>query len=235
MKIVLCDDDIRFIKQFECSLREEFRKRSVAAEIVSASSGAHALRELTAAPTDVLFLDIDMPVMNGFSVAEELAHMENKPLIIFLSSMEHLVYRSFAFQPFWFLRKSHMEDLADAIDKLLQVLSDRQEYYTVVTSGSNIRIQVSDIVYFDSEGHYITVHTTSREIRFRARMADVEHELAQCAFVRCHIGYLVNCRFIQICTKNELVLTTGQRIPVSRAKAEETQSMFMSYMRSLRP
>lgn len=235
MRIVLCDDDMRFLKQFECKLQEELQNRSVHTEIILSSSGVDALRELTAAPTDVLFLDIDMPVMNGFSVAEELAHMENKPLIIFLSSMEHLVYRSFAFQPFWFLRKSHMEDLSDAIDRLLQVLSDRQEYYTVVTGGSNIRIQVSEIVYFDSDGHYVTVHTTTREIRFRARMIDVEHELAQCAFVRCHVGYLVHCRFIQICNRTELVLTTGQHIPVSRAKAEETQSMFMSYMRSLRP
>ena len=45
----------------------------------------------------MLFLDIDMPEKDGFSVAEELTAMPSKPLIIFLSGMEDLVYQSFAF------------------------------------------------------------------------------------------------------------------------------------------
>ena len=107
MRIILCDDDTAFTQVFEKRLLTVFKKYGITPEIVSAHTGVEALREITRRPTDVLFLDIDMPEKDGFSVAEELSAMPSKPLIIFLSGMEDLVYQSFAFQPFWFLdRKS---------------------------------------------------------------------------------------------------------------------------------
>ena len=106
MRIILCDDDTAFTQVFEKRLLTVFKKYGITPEIVSAHTGVEALREITRRPTDVLFLDIDMPEKDGFSVAEELTAMPSKPLIIFLSGMEDLVYQSFAFQPFWFLAAS---------------------------------------------------------------------------------------------------------------------------------
>lgn len=176
-----------------------------------------------------------MPQQDGFSVATELTAMENKPLIIFLSSLDHLVYQSFAFQPFWFLRKSHLEDLPTIIEKLLHLLSSQQIQYTINVNGNNISISLSDISYFESDGHYIIAHMNEKTIRFKSRMSDIENELKPYSFIRCHIGFLVNCRFIKICSRTSITLITGQVIPISRAKAEETQTIFMKYMRSLRP
>ena len=79
---------------FEKRLLTVFKKYGITPEIVSAHTGVEALREITRRPTDVLFLDIDMPEKDGFSVAEELSAMLSKPLIIFLSGMEDLVYQS---------------------------------------------------------------------------------------------------------------------------------------------
>ena len=111
MRIILCDDDTQFMQSFSKQLFSILQKHGVIPKVILTHTGLDALREITHQPTDVLFLDIDMPQQDGFSVATELTAMENKPLIIFLSSLDHLVYQSFAFQPFWFLRKSHLEDL----------------------------------------------------------------------------------------------------------------------------
>lgn len=235
MRIIVCDDDRAFAQAFVKQLNTILAQQDAAAEILISDSGRQALREMSRVPTDVLFLDIDMPEMNGFSVAEVLAGMENKPLVIFLSSLEHLVYQSFAFEPFWFLRKAHLEDLPQAVDKLRRALSERQTYYTITVNGSNIRAPLCDILFFESEGHYITAHLKTQSIRFKARLGDIEKALQHHAFVRCHIGYLVNCRFIEVCSRTGLVLTNGQQLPVSRAKAEQTQAAFMSYMGSVRP
>ena len=72
MRIILCDDDTAFTQVFEKRLLTVFKKYGITPEIVSAHTGVEALREITRRPTDVLFLDIDMPEKNGFSVAEEL-------------------------------------------------------------------------------------------------------------------------------------------------------------------
>ena len=137
MRIILCDDDTVFTQVFEKRLLTVFKKYGITPEIVSAHTGVEALREITRRPTDVLFLDIDMPEKDGFSVAEELSAMPSKPLIIFLSGMEDLVYQSFAFQPFWFLRKTHLEELPQVIEKMLQILNSRQIHYTVTMNGSS--------------------------------------------------------------------------------------------------
>ena len=176
-----------------------------------------------------------MPDQDGFSVANELMKMRTKPLIIFLSSLDHLVYQSFAFQPFWFLRKTHLEDLPMVLEKMTKVINNTKVHYTATINGSNISIPISEIFYFESEGHYIIAHRNGSKLRYKARISDIERELSRYFFVRCHVGYLVNCRFIQICSRTTLTLTTGQVIPVSRAQAAETQSAFMTYMRSLRP
>ena len=63
-----------------------------------------------------------------------------------------------------------------------------------------------------------------KTIRFKSRMSDIENELKPYSFIRCHIGFLVNCRFIKICSRTSITLITGQVIPISRAKAEETQN-----------
>ncbi len=161
--------------------------------------------------------------------------MPSKPLIIFLSGMEDLVYQSFAFQPFWFLRKTHLEELPQVTEKMLQLLNSRQIHYTVTMNGSSTRIPSTEIAYFESQGHYIVVHYNEKSLRFKARMSDIETALSKYFFVRCHVGYLLNCRFVQICSRTSVTLTDGTVLPVSRAKAEETQTAFMAYMRSLRP
>lgn len=235
MRIILCDDDISFTQAFDKRLLTVFKKYGIASEIVSVHTGIEALREITREPTDVLFLDIDMPEKDGFSVAEELSAMPAKPLIIFLSSLENLVYQSFAFQPFWFLRKTHLEELPQVIEKMMQILNSQQIHYTITMNGSSIRIPITEIAYFESDGHYIVVHCNEKSLRFKARMSDIESTLGKYFFVRCHVGYLLNCRFIQICSRTSVTLLNGTILPVSRAKAEETQTVFMTYMRSLRP
>ena len=111
----------------------------------------------------------------------------------------------------------------------------RQIHYTVTMNGSSTRIPITEIAYFESQGHYIVVHYNESSLRFKARMSDIETALSKYFFVRCHVGYLLNCRFVQICSWTSVTLTDGTVLPVSRAKAEETQTAFMAYMRSLRP
>ena len=79
MRIILCDDDTAFTQAFAKRLLTVFKKYGITPEIVSAHTGVEALREITRRPTEVLFLDIDMPEKDGFSVAEELSAMPSKP------------------------------------------------------------------------------------------------------------------------------------------------------------
>lgn len=234
MRIILCDDDQSFLARFSVQLQEEFSRINTSVEIVTVRSGVDALREISRKPTTMLFLDIDMPEMDGFSVAEEVSQIHDCPIIIFLSSMEHLVFQSFAFHPFWFLRKSRLDELPNIAKKVSDAITAKQCNYLINVNGNTIKLCLSDIYFFEADGHYVNVHIKDQMIRHKASLGEIERELLNKAFVRCHIGFLVNCSCIEIVDKANLLLTNGESIPVSRNNSEKTQAAFMSYMRSLR-
>ena len=64
---------------------------------------------------DAIFLDIDIPEMNGFQIAKNVRKLYPDCMIIFCSSHNELVYESFEYEPFWFLCKSDYERKLDSV------------------------------------------------------------------------------------------------------------------------
>lgn len=234
MRLILCDDDPIFLKQFSDILLTALGKYEKQIDLVSCQTNMQLFREITSKPTDALFLDIDMPDMDGFTIAKKLSKMQRHPILIFTSNLEHLVFKSFSYQPFWFLRKSHMEEVPEIVQKIVEINQAKKQFYNVNNNGKLMSFAIEEIIYFESNGHYIILHTKNGAERFKERLGDAEEKLRSAYFVRSHVGFLVNCRFIKIIDKTSLLLTNGERLPVSRSKLQETQEGFMNYMRSLR-
>lgn len=234
MNILVCDDNKIFAQNFCGMLRDEFLVYGEQVNVHCANSGAEALQTLAQTEITVLFLDIDMPELDGFSVAEKLQSMGGSPLIIFVSSLESLVFCSFAFQPFWFLRKSHLDELPQIVQKILQLQRDKQMEYQIMVCGKLTSFPLSEIMYFESGGHYITVHAKRQTVRYKAKLGEVETELKQADFIRCHVGFLVNCESIRVIERNAVILFDNTEIPVSRGRMENTKLKFMEYMRKFR-
>lgn len=231
MRLILCDDDPIFMKQFSDRLGVSFALHGEKPEIVLCNSNRDIFDEIAFKATDALFLDIEMPGMNGFAIAEQLLNMQSRPIVIFTSSLDNLVFQSFTYQPFWFLRKEHMEELPQVVKRIVQ-LHDKQYYY-LTANGKQLRFDLSQITYFESEGHYIVLHTEEESQRYKGKLCDIESQFKSQFFVRCHIGFLVNCRFIKMIERTNLTLTSGEQLPVSRSKQLEMQKRFLEYMRSL--
>lgn len=234
MDILICDDNRAFADYFTIQLRSLFAKERAPVKIYCVQSGEEALQRIKAKPPAVLFLDIDMPGINGFEVARQLCTLEERPIIIFLSNQEHLVFESFGFQPFWFLRKAHLSELPQVIKRIRGALINKHQQYSVTVFRNKVTLLLSDIRYFEANGHYVMVHADQPPLRTKACLSDIENDLQHAYFTRCHAGFLVNCEHIEVAGKTELTLNDGTQIPVSRSKAEQTQNMFMSYMRSMR-
>ena len=66
--------------------------------------------------------------------------------------------------------------------------SDSLHGYDETAEVSSTRIPITEIVYFESQGHYIVVHYNEKSLRFKARMSDIETALSKYFFVRCHVG-----------------------------------------------
>ena len=165
---------------------------------------------------DVVFLDIQMPGMDGFEVLRALPR-ENMPAVIFLTAYDQHVLRAFDFHALHYLLKpvddtrfaaaiSRARDLVDSklkadmaqrVMKMLDGASDQYASRFAVQSGSRIQIVVAeDIEWVGSAGNYVELHVNGRSFLLRESMASLEQRLDPAKFIRIHRFRIVQSRVI---------------------------------------
>ena len=173
---------------------------------------------------DLLLLDIDMPTIDGFNLAEKLS-TSNSPqdnaTIIYISTYDNLVYESFKYSPLRFIRKNRInEELSEAIQAFL----NKKQYtgYPLMfsTDLGKRSIPVNDIVYIEVQSHKLYVHEKEKLTIANGNLKDVEEQLHTYGFIKTHQSFLVNFRFINFIKHSEVILDNGTSIPLSRGRYE---------------
>ncbi len=113
MKITVCDDENKIVEEITSFIKKDFPSSEVSAY----SDGESFLASSEERP-EVLLLDIDMPGISGMEVAATLTREKVQTLIVFVTAHDELVYDSFKYHPFAFVRKKFLEE------ELRSVLSD---------------------------------------------------------------------------------------------------------------
>ena len=106
IRIAICDDNKSTLVQLEKYIDNGFRQYTTDISISSFDNGQLLLTANNREKFDVLFLDIDMPKITGFDIAKSLRKSFSNCFLIFISSHSDLVYKSFDFQPFNFIRNT---------------------------------------------------------------------------------------------------------------------------------
>ena len=204
MRIIICDDDPIFLDEMSGRIYAYFEKQGSNVTIKTVLDGNELLRMLGNYPADAVFLDIDMPGINGFETAGAVKKQYPDCILVFCSchnelvydSFEYeneLVYDSFEYEPFWFLCKSNAEEKTGMVlDKIVLKLIAGQREYAVRTKDRIIRVRYSDLLYAEVEKHKVRLHLQNDAVEFRGRLADTAGELEQHGFVRINSGCVVN-------------------------------------------
>ena len=156
MNIAICDDDIEFCTTLKRQLTDCLQYNDI---IDIYYSGEMFLAGCKKCNYDAVFLDLYMGGMTGFETAEKLAHCGKETDIIFLTSNDLMVYDSFEYQPFYFLRKAQYQQV---LPKVISKLKGKLKQNGIVQFdiyGSSESIAVSSIIYIQSDNHYIIIHT----------------------------------------------------------------------------
>lgn len=234
MTVYVCDDDPVFAEVLETRLCALLQPVFGESYVKVCGSGAELLTLARETLPDVVFLDIDMPEMDGFTLAHQLRTFYTPPRIVFVTSLSELVFESFQHQPLWFLRKGYMEELPRIIDKLALSKQKARQMIPIAHNGETRMVAVSDIVYFEASGHYLILQLVGERIRYKGKLSVTEQELQGLAFARIHLGYLVNCGHIVQFGSTRVGLDNGEYLPISRSRTESARQIFMQYMRNTR-
>lgn len=236
MRIAICDDEKYFVDEITKQLKTVF-PAEYQIELIQCKDGLELMRYCDFHRIDAAILDISMPEMDGFEVARKLQKKDEDIALLFVSSKEELVFRSYEYHPFWFVPKSQLITLPDVLQKFVDKLIEREtktDCLKLSIHKKMVDIDVRTLLYFESNRHYLFMVATDGKQRFREKLNEVEKQLKEHQFIRCHVGYLVNCRMISEIEKNDLVLSNGTQIPISRNKMAETKHAFQAYLRSER-
>ena len=215
MKIAICDDDHMMLEKMFNKICDGFKIHKTVIQTKCYTNGFDFIEDHNKSPFDVIFLDIVMPDINGFDIAEKIRAVSENTYIIFVTTEDTLVYDSFSFQPFDFIPKYHSQNadyfeakLNSVIQRLADKLNKFKEISLIQPYGETLNVICSDIVLIKSTGNYVEYSIRNREnVRVRAKLDDVEKELEQSVFLRLHKSYIVNMDFISTINYAHLLVT----------------------------
>ena len=235
VKMALCDDNLDDLDVLE----REIASSAPALggwgyEIKKYVSGNDLMKDIDEVINmQILFLDIDMPGVSGMDIAHQLENMSHSLNVIFVTNREDLVFEAIHYSPFRFIRKKYLKrELVEALTNVTSLIKDQLLFCEVDLKADQVQIQVKDVMYLESKGHYVKIHRSNNEVEtVRARISDFANRLERLGFVRTHIGYLVNLRKIYAITSQGVRLDNQEVIPVSRKQIEHVKNAHANYVR----
>lgn len=222
VRLAVCDDEQEMINCILSRLRTYYPNDC---KIKTFSDGASLLADHKRDRFDAIFLDIAMPGLNGMEIAEKIREHDRHVKIIFVSNQNELAYKGYIYDAFRFVRKSNLDqELCEAVISLNEALFFQNENFAFKTDTGYIIRVAKDIKYFEAFGHFIYMACKNETIRTYGTLRDYEERMKKIGFIRIHKGFLVNFRYILSVDNNEVILTCGKRLPLSRNRINETKT-----------
>jgi len=240
LRTILIDDESHSLESLEFGLRKHCPEIDIIAKSKGAQMGVDAIRSHK---PDLVFLDIDMPVMNGFELLEEVREIPFD--VIFATAYDEYAVRAIKVSAMDYLLKPIApDDLKSAVQKVidkrtqedplakLDVLltnfrnsSDGFQKLAIPTLNGLDFINIGDIIYCIADGSYTEVHTVEGECYTISKTMKETSELLQNPeFFRTHQSYLINLNYIKKYIKGsggQLIMLNGKSIPVARARKDD--------------
>jgi DNA-binding LytR/AlgR family response regulator len=229
MRIAICDDQAECLEQTLSAIRKCI---SVAeARIDLFKGGLSFLKEVKRAPYDLVFLDIEMPEMDGITLAKKLRKLSADVPIIFLTSHIEYALDGYEVNALRYLTKPvKLEKIRDVISLVVDRMR-QQRILWIKTDLGEQKLLVNDILFMEAQNQNVVIYTTQDAYCVRYNLSNYEKELVQDGFFRCHRGYLVSLSHIKNIGKNEITLTNGTNLPLSRTKEKELKEALFKHIR----
>ena len=232
-KVIIIDDE-----PLARSIVKEYLEKNPDFELLAeCGDGFEGLKAIQQHQPDLIFLDIQMPKINGFEMLELI---EQPPAVIFTTAFDEYAIKAFEAHAIDYLLKPFNQDRFDKAlskwsdqkdshsesktEELLETasLSPAQSNRIVVKNGSKIKIiPVHDVFYLEAADDYVKIHTQEGYFLKNKTMNHFEQVLDGQQFVRSHRSYIVNVQQITRIDPYEkdnhvAILRTGAKVPVSR-------------------
>lgn len=236
MRLAICDDDIYSLEAVSGSIMSTFNRCGYSPSIDKYSSPLELKDALKEKNYNLIFLDIDMPELDGIALGKIIKDSPNPPEIIFVSAREERVFESLSVHPFGFIRKnSFLVDVSKVVEsycKSKQGEGEEGKALNLVSKGRILSIEIGDISYIDSyrDTQYLHLKGQKDPVNVSSTMEKLDEKLKPHGFIRIHKSILVNYRYISRIESLEVLLVDGTRLELSRRKLQEVRAAYLKLL-----
>ena len=231
LKFAVCDDEREMADLVAEKLRDFYPDEC---EIKCYTDGKSLLEDSARKLFDAFFLDIGMPGLDGFSLAEKIRSYNPFAKILFVTNHTEFAHIGYLYGAFRYVRKFALEEeLREAAQSLKREFDLQSEFLILKTPLGEVIRAVNSIRYFEVKGHNVTAFFDDTEERVSGTMNEYEQRLKDVDFIRIHKSFLVNFRFIESIGKNAVTLTDGSTLSLSRNRVSETKRKLLIFSRNI--
>lgn len=234
MNIAVVDDCKRFVDEFCTIIKNYCEKNNIKYKIDAFYDGYSILENY--GKYDLIFLDIEMPLIDGIEIAEKTNELKRKdnsetPYIVFVTNKDNLVFTALKQFPYTFIRKGHFdEDIEKCIVDINKKLNLRVAKYPVKIGRSKMFLNPEKILYIEKDKNYVLFNTADRQYRERGTIEDKLKDLAYYGFIRTHVGYLVNLKYVSEVSASEIILNNKSKIPISKSYRQSVKEKYFDWV-----
>ncbi len=218
INIAIVEDDGKYMQQL-CEFVKQYTEENK--EIINIETfldGDDIVYEYKAV-YDIIFMDIQMKIMDGMKAAQNIRKMDENVILIFITNMAQYAIQGYSVNAMDFVLKpvsyfAFSEELAKAIRRLKE---RTRAYLMIKQEAGMLRLDVSQITYIESQGHKIFIHTEKGIYKMIETMKNMEQQLVKHRFSRCNNCYLVNLKYVENIQQN-MVTVAGEKLQISRSR-----------------
>lgn len=238
-RVAVCDDDLTYINSvLKPMIANALRAAEFQAETYFFVDGNELLSEFKAHNGyDIVILDIDMPNINGKEIAKHIRQTDADCCIAFLTAYTDEALNTIPYSIKAFIPKDYTgERIFSELTKLFKdCLSQnrRRRNFEIVKNGTNglIRLYDEEIFYFQNKNEHIFLNTENERfllVEKSFKKLEEKHDLT--GFCRIHTDLIINIGKVYEIMKNDILLTNGEKLPVSRRRRNDLIAAFADLM-----
>lgn len=230
IRVAIVDDDSIISNKLKEYLSEYEKTKNEKFHITMFTDGADLLKTYKK-QYDIIFMDIEMPIMNGVTAAEEVRKVDTTVNIIFVTNMAGYAINGYKVDALSYVVKpvSYI-DFAQQLDKAVTRVSYNRKAFLLVTIGSEIiRLDISKITYMESIEHRVAIHMEHEELIIYNSLMKLEKLVKDYHFARCNSGYLVSLSHVEYIDR-DIVVVSGDKLVMSRSKKKSFMNALSEYI-----
>lgn len=230
IKVAIVEDDQasanlikNFLKKYQDEENEKFEVKHYANGLLFLGNNCSVF--------DIIFMDIEMPELNGLETAKQLRKLDENACLIFITNIANYAIEGYKVNAMDFMVKPiNYFQFSTRLKKAVALINkDKNSSILLNFEQGFIRIFIRDIRYVEVRTHFLIYHLANSKYEIRGSLKKAEEELKPYGFIRCNYCYLINLHYVSGIYNN--IVTVGKAdLQISHSRKKDLLSALTNYV-----